>query len=100
MDDYLMVMQQKNAASTPWSKGYENIISRQRKRISNKKPKITGSKNIDYLHTRQQPKKKFDFSHMKASKYADIRKFITVPKSKESKLTPEELHKELNSEAS
>ena len=100
MDDYLKAVHQKNAASTSWSKEYEQLVFRQRKRMSNKKPKITGSKNIDHLHRHQQPKKKFDFSHMKASKYADIRKFITVPKSKESKLTPEELRKELSSEAS
>ena len=65
---------------------------------SKKKPKVIGAKKPMYKSPLGS-KKKFNFSHMRASKCADIRKFIAVPNTKAAKMTAEELRKELQSEA-
>ena len=92
-------MHKKGSNKTPsWE--IQDLVCQQRIRVNKKKPKLIGSKKPVYTPTDQTAKKKFDFGHMRVSKYADIRKYIAVPKLKESNLTAEEMHKELDSEIS
>ena len=49
--------------------------------------------------TSPRGRKKYDFSHLQATKHIDIRKYIAIPKSKEAKLSKDELKKQLEEEA-
>ena len=87
----------------------QQIEFRQHLRATKKKPAILGARkrhfkslNKKTLEQKEEAskRKKFDFAHMRASRCADIRRFITVPGTKESKLTAEELRNELKADAS
>ena len=89
----------------------QQLQFRQHLQATKKKPAILGAKkrhfkaqsestSTEKCQAKAKAKKKFDFVHMRASKCADIRRFITVPGTKEAKLTAEELCKKLNADAS
>ena len=82
----------------------EQLQFRQHLCAMKKKPAILGAKKRHFKPQREsatkdkhQPKdkskKKFNFEHMRASKCADIRHFITLPGTKEAKLSAKELRK-------
>ena len=81
-------------------KRLEDLRFRQHKRAITKRPQQQPTIKTAFKTSEGKTRKKFDFSHMKAAKYADIRKYIAVPGTKEANMTADELRNELNSEAS
>ena len=93
-----LISMKKSKGKEIQRKWLEDLQFRQHMGASKKKPKVIGAKKPMYKSPLGS-KKKFNFSHMRASKCADTRRYIAVPNTKEAKMTAEELRKELLSEA-